>query len=72
MWRLAFVVLTGCSSFQQGFNKGFDKSFRESCLNGALKKGADKTVAEKYCDCALAKFKETKSMDQAAELCAPK
>ena len=47
MWRLAFLVLTGCG-FTEGFNKGFDKSFRESCLNGALKKGADKAVAEKY------------------------
>lgn len=71
-WIFAFTLLTSCGGFTEGFNKGFDKSFRESCLNGALKKGADKAVAEKYCECALAKFKETKSMDKAAEACVPK
>ena len=56
----------------EGFHKGFDKSFHDSCVTGAIKKGADKAVAEKYCDCAVVKFKETKSMDKAAEACAPK
>lgn len=34
-----------------------------------MKKGAEQKVADKFCDCALGKFKETKSMDQAAKAC---
>jgi len=54
---------------KQGFQENFDKSFRESCRTEAMKKGATQKVAEKYCDCTLAKFKETKSMDQSAKTC---
>jgi hypothetical protein len=54
---------------QESFQKSFDKSFKESCRSESIKKGASQQVADKYCDCALAKFKETKSMDQAAKAC---
>jgi len=54
---------------KESFQKSFDKSFKESCRNGAIKQGAAQQVADKYCDCALAKFKETKSMEQAAKAC---
>jgi len=54
---------------KESFEKGFDKNFKESCRSEAVKKGAPQQVADKYCDCALAKFKETKSMDQAAKAC---
>ena len=65
------VLLTcsGCGRMQESFQESFDKSFKESCRNGAVKKGADQKIAEKYCDCALGKFKETKSMEQAAKAC---
>lgn len=59
----------GCGSMQENFEKTFDKSFTESCRDGAVKKGVDQKIAEKYCDCALGKFKETKSMEQAAKAC---
>jgi hypothetical protein len=67
---LTVVLLTGCGSMKEGFEKGFDKSFAESCRTETMKSGADQKLADKYCDCALAKFKETKSMDKAAEACA--
>ncbi|HMF91579.1 MAG TPA: hypothetical protein VKL40_13120 [Candidatus Angelobacter sp.] len=54
---------------QKNFQESFDKSFRESCRTESMKKGATQKVADKYCDCALAKFKETKSMEQAAKAC---
>ena len=65
------VLLTcsGCGRMQESFQDSFDKSFKESCRNGAVKKGADQKIADKYCDCALVKFKETKSMEQAAKTC---
>jgi hypothetical protein len=37
-----------------------------------MKKTPSREVAEKYCECALAKFKETRSMDQAAKACQPR
>lgn len=70
VWVL--VLLTNCGQLTEGFNRGFNKSFRESCLTAAMKKGAGMTEAERYCDCALVKFKESRSMDKAAEACAPK
>jgi hypothetical protein len=68
---IAFAVLltTGCGSFTKGFEEGFDKSFRESCRASALKQGADQAIADRYCECALVKFKETKSMDQSTKAC---
>ena len=63
------LICSGCESFQAGFQESFDKNFKESCRTESVKKGASQKVAEKYCDCALAKFKETKSMDQAAKFC---
>jgi hypothetical protein len=50
-------------SMKENFEKNFDKSFKRSCRDGAMKKGASQQIADKYCDCALAKFKETKSME---------
>jgi len=66
---LTVILLTGCGSMQEGFQKGFDKSFAESCRTEAMKKGADQKIADKYCDCALARFKETKSMEAATQFC---
>lgn len=63
------LICSGCDSFKEGFAQSFDKSFKESCRTEAMKKGASQKDAEKYCDCTLAKFKETKSMDQAAKTC---
>ena len=65
------VLLTcsGCGRMQESFQESFDKSFKESCRNGLVKKGFSQTNADKYCTCALAKFKETKSMEQAAKAC---
>jgi hypothetical protein len=63
---MTVLFITSCASFE----KGFDKSFAESCRTEAMKKGADQKMASKYCDCALAKFKETKSMEQATKTCA--
>jgi hypothetical protein len=54
---------------KESFQKSFDKSFKESCRTEAMKKGVNQKVADKYCDCALAKFKETKSMEQAGKAC---
>jgi len=54
---------------KENFQQSFDKSFRESCRTEAIKKGAPQKIAEKYCDCTLAKFKETKSMDESAKAC---
>jgi len=64
-----FFLTAGCGGFSQKFEQSFDKSFRESCRSGAVKKGATPALAEQYCECALVKFKETKSMDKAAEVC---
>jgi hypothetical protein len=67
---LALVLTSsGCDSFKEGFSESFDKSFKESCRTEAVKKGASQKDAEKFCDCTLAKFKETKSMEQAAKTC---
>lgn len=66
---LTVFLLTGCGSMKEGFEKGFDKSFAESCRAEAMKKGAEQKIADKYCDCALAKFKETKSMESATQFC---
>lgn len=63
------LLLAGCGSFEKGFEEGFDKSFRESCREAAIKKGASAPVANQHCECTLAKFKETKSMDKSAEVC---
>lgn len=63
------LTCSACDSMTQTFSENFDKSFKESCRTGAMKKGASQQVADKYCDCALAKFKETKSMDEAAKTC---
>jgi hypothetical protein len=73
IWTAGIAVLvtcSGCGRMQESFQESFDKSFKESCRNGAVKKGADQKVADKFCDCALVKFKETKSMEQAAKTCA--
>lgn len=63
------LTCSGCGSIKENFEKNFDKSFKESCRDGAVKKGASQKIADKYCDCALAKFKETKSMEQASKTC---
>jgi hypothetical protein len=60
----------GSSSLASSFHEAFDKSFRQSCQSEAVKKGASQDLAEKYCECALVKFKETKSMEQATNTCA--
>ena len=67
---LILAALTGCAGMKEGFEKGFDKSFAESCRAEAIKQGADKQLADRYCDCTLKKFKETKSMDQSTKTCA--
>jgi len=54
---------------KESFQTSFDKSFKESCRSESMKKGASQKVAEKYCNCALVKFKETKSMEEAAKAC---
>jgi hypothetical protein len=66
---LLLLTCTACDSFKQGFSQSFDSGFKESCRNGLVKKGFSQTNADKYCTCALAKFKETKSMDDAAKAC---
>ena len=66
---LAALLLSGCGSVTNGFVNGFDNGFRQSCMDGATKNGASKAQAQSYCDCALAKFKETRSMDQATKAC---
>ena len=63
------LLCSGCESMKENFQTSFDKSFKESCRSESMKKGASQKVAEKYCDCALVKFKETKSMEQAAKTC---
>jgi hypothetical protein len=64
------LICSGCGVMQESFQKNFDKSFKESCRDGAMKKGnVSQKIADKYCDCALAKFKETKSMDEASKAC---
>jgi hypothetical protein len=63
------LTSSGCGSMQESFQKGFDKNFKDTCRTEAVKKGVTQQIADKYCDCALAKFKETKSMDQAAKAC---
>jgi hypothetical protein len=68
-WIGLAVFLTGCGSFQKGYQEGFDKSFRESCRAAAVKQGASQVLADQYCECTLVKFKETKSMDQSTKTC---
>jgi len=72
----ALLVLSGCSDFKQGFTKGFEKnfekSFQDSCRQAVVKNGTPLDVANQYCDCAMKEFEKTKSMDQAANACAPK
>ena len=63
------LACLGCGTFKDQFNQSFDKSFRQSCRDGAIKRGAEPKIAEKYCECALEKFKETKSMDEASKAC---
>jgi hypothetical protein len=77
IWRkiagavLLAAAISGCG-FTTAFTNSFDSGFRSSCLSGAMKNGASKEVAEKYCECALVKFKETRSMDAAAKACVPR
>jgi hypothetical protein len=67
---IALVFLSsGCGSMKESFQTSFDKSFKESCRSESMKRGVTQKVAEKYCDCALVKFKETKSMEQAGKAC---
>jgi len=66
------LISSGCQSAKESFQTSFDKSFKESCRSESIKKGASQKVAEKYCDCALEKFKETKSMEQASKACVEK
>ena len=63
------LACCGCDSFKQGFSESFDKSYKESCRDKVMKKGLGQQDADKYCDCTLVKFKETKSMDEAAKTC---
>jgi hypothetical protein len=63
------LISSGCGSIKESFQTSFDKSFKESCRSESVKRGATQKVAEKYCDCALVKFKETKSMEQATKAC---
>jgi hypothetical protein len=72
IWTAGIAGILACSgrgSMQQSFQESFDKNFKESCRTEAVKKGAEQKIADKFCDCALGKFKETKSMDQAAKAC---
>lgn len=57
---------------KESFNRGFDKKFIESCRSETQKRGADPRVGEKYCDCALEKFKEHYSTEEAGKFCAAK
>lgn len=63
------LACSGCGSAKKGFDESFDKSFKEGCRSEAMKSGAGQQIVEKYCDCALVKFKETKSMDEATKTC---
>jgi hypothetical protein len=63
------LTCSGCDSFKQGFTESFDSSYKQSCRDKVMQKGIGQQDAEKYCDCTLAKFKETKSMDEAAKTC---
>lgn len=60
----------GLSTPGSSVQQAFDKSFRQSCEAEAGKKVSDQELVRKYCDCTLAKFKETKSMNQAVTACA--
>ena len=66
---LLLLASAGCGNFTQKFEEGFDKSFKESCRTGAIKEGAAPALANQYCDCALVKYKETKSMDKTKDFC---
>jgi hypothetical protein len=68
---LLLLVLTSssCDSLKESFMQNFDKSFMDSCRTEAVKRGASQQDAQKYCDCTLVKFKETKSMEEAAKTC---
>ena len=66
---LATLIASGCGGMSQKFVESFDKSFRESCRSGAIKNGAAPAVADRYCECALTQYKETKSMDKATKTC---
>jgi len=66
---LLALLTTGCGSVQQGFQKGFDKSFLEKCQTAATGKGATAVRAKTYCECALGKVHDGKSLDEAANLC---
>ena len=67
------LCLTGCGSFTKGIlKKASTRAFvRAAVEKPPVKKGASTGhVANQYCECTLAKFKETKSMDKSAEVCA--
>ena len=63
------LTCSACDSFKEGFGESFDKSYKESCRDKVMKKGLGQQDAEKYCTCTLVKFKETKSIEEAAKTC---
>jgi len=65
-----WLLYRGFSTPGSPIQKSFDKNFLSSCQTEAIKKGVTQEIAQKYCECALAKFRETKSMDQATTFCA--
>ena len=66
---LGLLLTTGCSSFNEGFQKGFNRSFLEKCMSSAKEKGAPEVRAKEYCECALKQVKDGKSIDNAAAAC---
>ena len=66
---LLLLASSACDSFKQGVSEGFDKGYRQSCRDKVIKKGLSQQDADKYCECTLAKFKQTQSIDDAAKAC---
>jgi hypothetical protein len=63
------LASTACDSFKQGFSESFDKGYRQSCRDKVIQKGLSQPDADKYCECTLAKLKQTQSIDDAAKAC---
>jgi len=66
---LGAFVLALALSIHSSRGQSFDNSFRQNCRTEALKNCFSDQVVAKYCDCTLAKFKESKSMDKAVVRC---
>ena len=54
----AAALTAGCGEASEQFDTEFDKNFRASCASSAIQGGVPSDIANKACDCSLAKINE--------------